>query len=68
MSTHYSRYFAEAERVLPLAADASLFNTYAPKAHAHTTWTRLCNMSADGDALRQEPRLAAGRILLKHEA
>ena len=45
--------WAEAERVLQLAADAGLFDTYAREAPAQATWTRLCGASADGDAPRQ---------------
>jgi len=42
--------WAEAERVLQLAADAGLFDTYAREAPAQATWRRLCGTSADGDA------------------
>jgi hypothetical protein len=45
--------WAEAERVLQLAADAGLFDTYAREAPAQATWTRLSGTSADGDAPRQ---------------
>ena len=45
--------WAEAERVLQLAADADLFDTYARAAPAQATWTSLSGTSADGDALRQ---------------
>ncbi len=41
--------WAEAERVLQLAADAGLFDTYAREAPAQATWRRLCGTSADGD-------------------
>jgi hypothetical protein len=41
--------WAEAERVLQLAADAGLFDTFAREAPAQATWTRLCGTSADGD-------------------
>ncbi len=62
--------WAEAERVLQLAADAGLFDTYAREAPAQATWTRLCGTSADGDAPRQRGGhamcidQAAGRIYL----
>lgn len=45
--------WAEAERVLQLAADDGLFDTFAREAPAQATWARLCGMSADGDAPRQ---------------
>lgn len=62
--------WAEAERVLQLAADAGLFDTYAREAPAQATWTRLCGTSADGDAPGQRGGHAmcideaAGRIYL----
>jgi hypothetical protein len=45
--------WAEAERVLQLAADEGLFDTFAREAPAQATWTRLSGTSADGDAPRQ---------------
>ncbi len=45
--------WAEAERMLQLAADAGLFDTYTREAPAQATWTRLCGTSTDGDTPRQ---------------
>ena len=62
--------WAEAERVLHLAADAGLFDIYAREAPAQATWRRLRGASADGDAPGQRGGHAmcideaAGRIYL----
>jgi hypothetical protein len=45
--------WAEAERVLQLAADAGLLDTFSREAPAQATWTRLCGTNADGDTPRQ---------------
>jgi hypothetical protein len=60
----------EAERVLQLAADAGLLDTFLREAPAQATWTRLCGTNADGDTPRQRGGHAmcideaAGRIYL----
>jgi hypothetical protein len=62
--------WAEAERVLQLAAEAGLFDTYAREAPAQATWRRLYGTSADGDAPGQRGGHAmcideaAGRVYL----
>ena len=62
--------WAEAERVLQLAAEAGQFDTYAREAPAQATWRRLYGASADGDAPGQRGGHAmcideaAGRIYL----
>ena len=62
--------WAEAERVLQLAAGAGLLDTFSREAPAQATWTRLCGTNADGDTPRQRGGHAmcideaAGRIYL----
>jgi len=62
--------WAEAERVLQLAAGTGLLDTFSREAPAQAKWTRLCGTSADGDTPRQRGGHAmcideaAGRIYL----
>jgi|SRR5579863_5284812 len=62
--------WAEVERVLQLAANAGLLDTFSREAPAQATWTRLCGTNADGDTPRQRGGHAmcideaAGRIYL----